>query len=125
MLAQAPGYCSLQWDWHVPVTLAPAEIRLPLLREVSIEGRVVDGNGLPLPETAVYAQCDVEGWRFLSPAELREFGPGDAALYQCASEVMSDRDGSFKVPVVPCGHGITFHASHPGFADRSFPLGER
>lgn len=124
LLVQVPGYCSLQWDWHTPVTLAPTEIRLPLLREVSVEGRVIDGNGLPLPETAVYAQCDVEGRRFLSLAELRAFGPGDAGLYECASEVMSDADGGYKVQAVPCGHGITLHASHSGFADRSLPLGE-
>ena len=117
LMLGATGYCTIEWNWEV--TTVPTEpLRLPLIREATLTGKVTTFGGEPLAGSWLLAQQESRpfGRRDLWPELRRELGlPGKLSFdlnRHCRAR--TDEEGRYRIVVVPDTGPYRVKAGHEG-----------
>jgi protocatechuate 3,4-dioxygenase beta subunit len=113
LMARVPGYCRTTRTFGLPVE---APVDLPLVRGVSVGGRVTTPDGKPLANAEVLVQTRTGG---VTAPNL----PAGANIQVGRLETRTDAEGRYRVGELLPGHTMWVRAWHPdGALKRSDPL---
>ncbi|MEM7198720.1 MAG: carboxypeptidase-like regulatory domain-containing protein [Planctomycetota bacterium] len=101
---EAETYCRCLWSWSMAASDEPGEPRLPLTRQATIEGVVVDAAGQPVVDAWVSWWADGGDLAAVAPDTLARFGvPGSLHDREDreGQTVRTDRLGRYRLSLVP------------------------
>ncbi len=127
LILQYDGDWPLSWEWTPDRVESARTPRLPMMRLISIHGRITDDRGAAIAEATVHAQNGLVRTATLETSELQELGTPGRVSYgssifgrpgfgpPAGGEVRSDIDGRYSLPVFPNRAPYTLQVRCRGF----------